>query len=159
MKKELSIDQKKSRAEYARKWRRDNPEKTASHAKKSRIKNKEKVKERQKKWASENVEHRSQKQREWYQNNKDRIRDLQLQNQFGITIKQYDTMLLLQNGVCGLCGGDSDAKNKTFAVDHDHSNGRIRALLCRGCNVGIGNLKDSPELLEKAASYIRKFRK
>ena len=156
MKKKLSREQKKRRAEYARLWRKNNPEKVAEHAKKSRAKNRGKVLARQRKWREENLEWCVQKSKEWYENNKDRVRNNQLVKEFGITLDQYNSMLEKQNGVCALCFGGPDAKSKKLAVDHCHSTGKIRSLLCRGCNVGIGNLKDSPELLEKAAQYIRR---
>jgi Recombination endonuclease VII len=155
MKKQLSIEQKRNRAEYARKWRKNNPERTAEHSKRSRLKNRDKILKRQRKWSKKNKEHCIEKSKEWYRANKDRVRDLQLQKEFGITLRQYTEMLLAQNGVCAICQGGPDAKSKKLAVDHDHRTGKIRSLLCRGCNVGIGNLKDSPELLIKAAQYIK----
>lgn len=155
MKKKLSIEQKMARKEYARQWRKNNPQKSAEHAKRSRIKNKDKIVERQRKWCAQNKEHHIQNSKEWYKNNKDRVRDLRLQREFGMTLEEYNAMFVSQNGLCSICGGGPDAKNKRLAVDHDHKTGKIRSLLCRGCNVGIGNLKDSPDLLEKAAKYIR----
>ena len=158
MKKTLSKEQKTQRSLYAKQWRAKNPEKTAEHSKKSRIKNKDKIRERQRKWRNKNIEYQTQKSKEWYANNKDRVRDLQLKKEFGISLDKYNEMLDNQNGSCFLCGGGPDAKHKNLAVDHDHATGKVRALLCRGCNVGIGNLKDNPELLEKAAKYIRNYK-
>lgn len=157
MKKKFSVDQKKARAAYAREWRRNNPEKSAAHAKTSRSKNKDKVLKRQRKWVEENKEKHINNSKEWYKNNKEKVRNRQLIRTFGISIVQYNEMLAAQNGVCSLCGGGPDAKNKMLAVDHCHKTGKIRSLLCRGCNVGIGNLKDDPQLLENAAKYIRRF--
>lgn len=154
MKKKLSQEQKQSRAEYSKKWRKNNPEKAAAHAKKSRIKNRDKVLKRQRKWREKNEEHCLNMSKEWYRNNKNRVKDLQLQREFGITLQQYNEMLLVQNGTCAICFNGPDAKNKMLAVDHDHKTGKIRSLLCRGCNVGIGNLKDDPKLLIKAAQYL-----
>jgi hypothetical protein len=65
-------------------------------------------------------------------------------------------MLESQNNSCAICGGD--AGQRSFSVDHDHISGKVRGLLCRGCNVGIGNLKDDIEILEKAIEYIKKHR-
>jgi hypothetical protein len=155
MKKILSKEQKEQRARYAKQWRADNPEKVAKHSKNSRIKNKDRVREQQRKWRNKNLEYQTQKSKEWYDNNKDRVRDLQLKKEFGISLDKYNEMRDTQNGVCFLCGGGPDARFKNLAVDHDHTTGKVRKLLCRGCNVGIGNLRDDPELLEKAAKYIR----
>jgi hypothetical protein len=43
-------------------------------------------------------------------------------------------------------------------VDHDHITGRVRALLCSGCNTGIGHLQDDPDVLRRAADYIEQHR-
>lgn len=50
---------------------------------------------------------------------------------------------------CGICGRDQN-----LCIDHCHSEGHVRGKLCSNCNRGIGFLKDSPELLEKAIEYL-----
>ena len=52
---------------------------------------------------------------------------------------------------CQICGKDGDVE---LCVDHDHKTGKVRGLLCRYCNLGIGNLQDSPKLLRSAISYL-----
>lgn len=76
---------------------------------------------------------------------------------YGITIEDYDSMLYQQQGQCAICGStsaSSDASER-FHIDHDHSTGRVRALLCARCNMGLGNFKDDPVLLQLAANYLR----
>jgi len=148
--------------EYARKWRKANPLKVAATAKRSRIKNREKINARQKIWLENNREKHKCKSKEWYQNNKLKVKNCYYQRVFGITLEGYTTLLSQQNFSCAICGSKEPGASlksgkgyKNFAVDHNHLTGKIRGLLCRGCNVGIGNLKDNPELLEKAAAYIR----
>lgn len=88
-----------------------------------------------------------------------RDRRVGLQKKYGITLKEYDQLFQQQNGMCAICGTDKPSGRwNRFCVDHDHITGRVRALLCNGCNQGIGYLNDDPELLEKAAEYIRTFR-
>ena len=72
-----------------------------------------------------------------------------------ITEDDYNNMLKSQNYCCAICGTDTPTgKWKVFAVDHDHTTGKVRSLLCNECNRGIGLLKDSPDLLMKAATYL-----
>ncbi len=70
---------------------------------------------------------------------------------YGITPEVYETMLIEQRGVCAICGGVDSRK---LAVDHCHSTGRVRGLLCGTCNRGLGNFRDSTELLERAKGYL-----
>jgi hypothetical protein len=68
--------------------------------------------------------------------------------------QQYDEMLEAQGGCCALCGSDFPGGRGRFVVDHCHDTGRIRGLLCNLCNVGLGALRDSPQLLQKAIHYL-----
>lgn len=80
---------------------------------------------------------------------------------YGITLEEYDTMLAEQNFVCAICKNPetmrtSSGKTCNLSVDHDHSNGNIRGLLCRSCNVGLGNFSDDIRLLRAASLYLSK---
>jgi len=61
-------------------------------------------------------------------------RDKYLQRTYGITLKQYNTMLRKQRYKCAICGKKSKDSKIAFDVDHDHLRGIIRGLLCRYCN-------------------------
>lgn len=69
-------------------------------------------------------------------------------------------MLRAQQGVCAICGtGDPGLSYRwgsrtAFCVDHDHTTGQIRGLLCQGCNKGIANFQDDPALLHQAIAYL-----
>ncbi len=83
-------------------------------------------------------------------------KDRQLQTMYGISLAIYNQMLKDQNYRCKLCGTDKPLGNRnSFVVDHSHQNGKVRGLLCNHCNTGIGKLGDDPELLQKAADYIK----
>jgi hypothetical protein len=76
---------------------------------------------------------------------------------YGITIEQYDQMLLDQNDVCGICEGEPNGRGATwgrYSVDHCHETETVRGLLCDNCNHGLGKIGDDPELLRKAAEYL-----
>ena len=57
---------------------------------------------------------------------------------------------LLSEGVCTICGNDGP----NLSIDHDHKANQVRGLLCMNCNIGIGQFKDDPELLEFARIYL-----
>jgi hypothetical protein len=75
---------------------------------------------------------------------------------YGIVPSDFYAMLERQNGGCAICGKEHSgcAKQERLHIDHCHSTGRVRGLLCTNCNLAIGKLRDSPRLLRKAAEYI-----
>jgi hypothetical protein len=95
----------------------------------------------------------------WNLANRDRVKHLSRRSsykrRYGITLDQYEQMLADQGGVCTICRRPSVFEY--LAVDHDHQTGVIRALLCQHCNAGLGNFRDSPELLAAAAAYLAHF--
>ena len=85
-------------------------------------------------------------------------------SKLGWTPEEYTLAEEKQKGLCAICGGKSTRKTKDpegarLDADHDHITGEPRELLCNACNVMLGNAKDSPTLLEKAAAYLRKWGK
>ena len=80
--------------------------------------------------------------------------DYSLRKAYGISSEEYQEKLKQQNYVCAIC--NKEKTTRALAVDHCHATGIIRSLLCGACNTGLGHFKDSPELLNKAADYIRK---
>jgi hypothetical protein len=86
--------------------------------------------------------------------------EFHLKRTYGITPAQYEEMLTAQEGVCAICGQSETATYqrtkvvKKLSVDHDHKTGKIRALLCRGCNMALGHLNEDAERAQKLAEYI-----
>lgn len=72
---------------------------------------------------------------------------------YGITEEGYYAHLMKQDGKCAICG---DVQGMELRVDHDHSTGAVRALLCAGCNAGIGMFKEDPFAMQKAIEYVVK---
>jgi hypothetical protein len=85
-------------------------------------------------------------------------RRAQLKALYGLTEEAYCAMLLAQGGSCAICGTDDPGGNgaPSMHVDHCHRTGRVRGLLCSRCNLAIGNLEDSPDLLRIAADYLER---
>lgn len=80
-----------------------------------------------------------------------------LKKNFGITLEEYNKMFAEQNGVCAICHKHVESDIRALAVDHCHTTGVIRGLLCRFCNQAIGHFKDSEELLQNAIIYLNKW--
>jgi len=100
-------------------------------------------------------------QREWRKNNPERAKNADLKKMYGVTLEQYKDVLKAQNYVCAICGGgetDLDVAGlpRHMPVDHCHSTGDIRGVLCGACNRALGGFKDDPQLLRKAAEYVEK---
>jgi hypothetical protein len=77
-----------------------------------------------------------------------------LKYKYGITLDEYDAMLQSQGMICAICGTDTPGGWGRFLVDHDHGTGKLRGLLCNGCNGGLGFFKDSSAVLIKAIGYL-----
>jgi hypothetical protein len=76
---------------------------------------------------------------------------------YGISVDDYNSLLVEQNGVCAICERQPTGNSKQEArlhVDHNHETGEVRGLLCKDCNHGIGFFRDNPKLLGKAADYV-----
>lgn len=86
-------------------------------------------------------------------------KDRRLRHKYGISIDDYERLMVKQNGMCAVCGSEGtetkSGKRYALAVDHCHVSSGVRGLLCQDCNSGIGSLKDDIGLLERAIQYLR----
>lgn len=124
-----------------------------------------------KKWADANPEHiRALNQQKWERRQKrlladpaaytvyrNRIRNMSLVSKYGITLAQYDEMVLRQGAVCAVCHG-RNPDGAQLAVDHCHRLGHVRGILCRACNTAIGQMCDEPSRLRAAVEYLEQDR-
>lgn len=85
-------------------------------------------------------------------------KDLRLQRKYGITLEDYFEIIDRQDGQCAICSTDISELDHTAHLDHCHETGRVRGVLCRRCNTGIGMLDDNADLLIKAAEYLNNAR-
>lgn len=92
--------------------------------------------------------------KQWRKDNPDKVKNNDLRTRFNITLEDYNIMYENQNGCCAICNKHSIDEKQALAVDHCHDTGKVRGLLCKQCNMGIGSLKDSTELLKKAITYL-----
>ena len=84
-----------------------------------------------------------------------------LQRQFGITLAEYSQMVADRSNKCDICGQQETqmrgGKVKALAVDHNHTTGAVRGLLCSDCNTALGKFRDSEDILSSAIAYLRKY--
>lgn len=79
-----------------------------------------------------------------------------LRIKYGITFDEFEALLKKQGGVCQICHNEC-ASGRRLAVDHNHSTGKVRGLLCALCNMAIGKFRDNPTILRRAADYLEQI--
>lgn len=139
--KKKRIRNKEKDREYARQWALRNPEK---------VKENNKNRKRTKKQHSEYM-------KAWRIKEPEKAKSADLKKQYGITIDDYNKKLQSQNCKCAVCG--SLQGKRALAVDHNHSTGEIRDLLCHRCNTSIGLMDESIDKLKALISYLEKWNK
>lgn len=81
------------------------------------------------------------------------FKDYCLRKNYGIGIETFNKLHKEQDGGCAICG----KSNESLGVDHNHITGKIRGLLCKGCNLIIGIIEDRPELFLNINSYLNYY--
>lgn len=68
-------------------------------------------------------------------------------SRYGLTPEQFD----LLPDKCEVCGSISN-----LCIDHDHTTGKFRGVLCQSCNLALGHLHDNPEIIHKLLNYLER---
>lgn len=160
--------------EYQKEWRRKNPERAKEIKKAFRERHKDRIsKERSeaaklnrpklnelaKKWRDENPEKSAMQAVRKRLRGLDRRKDSSLRFHYNVTFEQYEAILEAQNHLCAICRKPQDtAKSKRLFVDHNHSTGLLRGLLCHRCNAGLGYFLEDPALFMRAVKYLEAFK-
>jgi len=99
----------------------------------------------------------------WAKGNPEKValnaRKRHLSAKFGISIEDFNVMLLEQNNSCVICGcgiASERSRQQNFCVDHNHATGAVRGLLCDSCNLVLGYANDDVKLLKKCITYLEK---
>jgi len=84
--------------------------------------------------------------------------ELHMKRNYGMGFKEYEEMLFAQDGKCAICKAEppKDQHKTRLNIDHCHTTGKVRGLLCDCCNRALGLMRDNTELLEKAIQYLTK---
>ena len=112
---------------------------------------------RWRRWAKENPERLRRTRRKYAEQNPEKIRrwsrKYYLRKRYGIDVETYERMLKYGNGGCWLCGSKQPGQNKQyFHIDHDHTTGQVRGLLCIVCNSNIIGQMEKRGVTPKALS-------
>jgi hypothetical protein len=96
----------------------------------------------------------------WKSRNKQKVMQTSRKNnykrQYGITIDDWNEMFEEQQGRCAICDKHQSNEPMRLHVDHNHTTGQVRELLCSNCNRMLGCAKEDTEILEKAINYLNK---
>jgi hypothetical protein len=115
---------------------------------------KENQRARQQKYYKANKQKVLARNRAWRKNNPDKHRSTHLKSRYGITVEQSAALFVGQGSVCAICKTETPPNNG-WHVDHDHLTNKVRGVLCRHCNLGIGYFKDDTGFLANAISYLQ----
>jgi hypothetical protein len=138
--------------------KRNKDPKRQDFQKKNRIKNKDKILERDRKRYKnpERMKSKSEFSRKYAKENASKI----IAKKYKLTEEEINEFYIKQKNLCGICGNKEKCTHKgklvRLSIDHCHTTGKVRGLLCRKCNLAIGNFNDSKELLQKALLWIIK---
>lgn len=155
--------------EYKREWLRQdrakNPEKYLAKNRELYARS-EAVRERSRlaslSWRAENKDRHASVAKKWRTENVERRKAVrvayEMKKRYGLTMDQIRSMRESQGQCCAICALPFENKPRAVHVDHCHRTGVIRGILCNPCNLGIGKLRDEPEILRRAADYIDRYR-
>ncbi len=99
------------------------------------------------KWEKKNRVQRTERQRRANWSRESVLR------KYGLTQKDYDVLMERQDGVCAICS-NPPPEGKRLHIDHCHQTGKVRGLLCIGCNWAIGHLGDNARGVIRAFVYL-----
>ena len=110
---------------------------------------------RARKWREDNLERFQANQRRMRSTPEGKLRSRagHLMRKFGITLQEYDAMLEAQGGGCFICGRPP-REDISLHVDHNHSTGKVRGILCFRCNNALADFQEDTQLLRRAIDYL-----
>ena len=138
----------KARAAYMKRWRETHPNYSKEYNAKYYWSNPDRARAEALKWHNENRERSLANKKKNYANTPGSNR-----KRYGLTEEHYQQMLAEQGHCCKICKKALQGGLKTH-VDHSHSTGKVRAVLCNRCNSVLGFSLESPEILAATICYI-----
>lgn len=102
------------------------------------------------------LEKRRERNRKYYQTHKLKMVGYRNKYHYNLPVFKYYALLVQQNNSCAICSKPSKLLDRRLDVDHCHTSGKVRGLLCSNCNNLLGRAKDNIGILNKAIVYLRK---
>ena len=81
-------------------------------------------------------------------------REYALKIKYGITLDEFNQLLLSQNNSCAICSRHLDSTGRETHLDHNHTTNKIRGILCTRCNLLLGCALDNITILSNAIKYL-----
>lgn len=103
-----------------------------------------------------NKEKEKENFKEYHKENKHRYKNSSLKNLYGISLDILNQMKIDQLFSCLICKTHEDNLSRGLFVDHCHSSGKVRGLLCQSCNTMLGAAKDNQSILQEGIKYLYK---
>lgn len=123
--------------------------------KKWREANKDRYRKYQREWRAKNVDHVRKESREYTKESPEKRRESRRKWKYKIDQAAWNTLFDRQGRCCAICKSTTPKHSKLdWATDHDHATGKLRGILCHGCNRGLGAFEDNREALIAAAAYL-----
>ncbi len=131
------------------------PEKIRANYKRYYNKNREKIAAKHRAARAADPEKFRARAKQDYDSDPAKVRNSALKRRYGITQQDYELMSSAQDHACAICTAEAWMERYgVLHIDHDHTTGEVRGLLCDRCNVGLGRFRDDPQLLKNALRYL-----
>lgn len=95
--------------------------------------------------------------KKWKKENHETYKNSQLKCDYGITLEDYRVLEENQGFICAVCKEPKKENKKYFHVDHNHTTGKVRGLLCSGCNTALGSLKENTTIMRNLIEYVEHY--
>ena len=118
--------------------------------------NRDRILKIKKRYRENNREKILEAKKEYCKDNKHKIKEHHLKSKYNIDLNKYNEMFNGQHGNCAICGLHQSELKLSLSVDHGHDTNCVRGLLCNNCNMAIGLLKESTDILIRAVDYLKR---
>lgn len=134
-------------------------EKNKDRLRAQRAANRENRRAARRKWYAGHKDVASVRRKAWALRNPQRERFYGLRKLYGLTFGEYERACSERGNLCDICKNPPTGKhkkNQRLHVDHNHSTGHLRGMLCSPCNKGLGHFADNLARMKAAVAYLRK---